>query len=157
MLHAGYVCVVIINQTLTQTTGSLSCAHILIHAIAHGGVRTAEESLCWKLTPGEEKKNPLPHRGIEPASAAWRSDALTNWATSPPKTSPVCLLFQTDYFENVAEISSDALNGTHWKYSELQAGFLTNSDCPSVCPFCFDERISALCTFFSFKDDVYVL
>ena len=30
------------------------------------------------------EKNPLPHRGIDPASAAWRSDALINWATSPP-------------------------------------------------------------------------
>ena len=28
------------------------------------------------------EKNPLPHRGIEPASAAWRSDVLINWATS---------------------------------------------------------------------------
>ena len=34
------------------------------------------------------EKNPLPHRGIEPDSAAWRSDALTNWATSP--TSVFC-------------------------------------------------------------------
>ena len=29
------------------------------------------------------EKNPGPHRGIEPASAACQSDALTNWATSP--------------------------------------------------------------------------
>ena len=32
------------------------------------------------------EKNPLPHRGIEPVLAAWRSDALTNWATSPQST-----------------------------------------------------------------------
>ena len=36
--------------------------------------RVCTESWLWE-------KNPLPHWGIEPASAAWRSDALTNWAT----------------------------------------------------------------------------
>ena len=41
-----------------------------------GGCMTTKESL-------HREKNPLPHRGIEPASAACRSDALTNWATSP--------------------------------------------------------------------------
>ena len=45
-----------------------------MHAIAHGGVyghrkRVCTESWLWE-------KNPLPHRGIEPASAACRSDAL---------------------------------------------------------------------------------
>ena len=39
--------------------------------------RVCTESWLWE-------KNPLPHRGIEPASAVWRSDVLTNWATSPP-------------------------------------------------------------------------
>ena len=51
----------------------------------HAGGCTDKESLRWKLT---RKKNPLPHRGIEPASAAWRSDALTNWAASPPPCFP---------------------------------------------------------------------
>ena len=37
--------------------------------------------ICTESWPWE--KNPLPHRGIEPASAAWQFDALTNWATSP--------------------------------------------------------------------------
>ena len=32
------------------------------------------------------KKIPLPHQGIEPASAAWRSSAQTNWATSHPQS-----------------------------------------------------------------------
>ena len=54
---------------------------MLWHAVAHGGVRTPKESLQWKLTVG---RNPLPHREIDPASAAWRSDVLTNWATSHP-------------------------------------------------------------------------
>ena len=39
--------------------------------------RAFTESWPWE-------KNPLPHRGIEPASAAWRWDALTTWATSTP-------------------------------------------------------------------------
>ena len=38
--------------------------------------RVCTESWLWE-------KNPLPHWGIEPASAVWWSDALTNWATSP--------------------------------------------------------------------------
>ena len=38
--------------------------------------RVCTESWLWE-------KNPSPHRGIEPASAAWRSGALTNWAISP--------------------------------------------------------------------------
>ena len=35
-MHAS---VSIIHQTLTWTTGSLTCAQMLMHAIAHGGVR----------------------------------------------------------------------------------------------------------------------
>ena len=34
-----------IHRTLTWTSGSLTCAQMLMHAIAHGGVRTPEESL----------------------------------------------------------------------------------------------------------------
>ena len=37
--------------------------------------------------------DPQPHRGNEPPSAACRSDALTNWATSPPHTSDFGLIF----------------------------------------------------------------
>ena len=54
---------------------------IFVHAIALGvcGHRkwVCTESGLWE-------KNPLPHRGIEPASAAWRSDAVTSWAASHP-------------------------------------------------------------------------
>ena len=39
-----------------------------MHAIAQGGVRNKIRDLHWE-------KKPLPHRGIEPASAACRSDA----------------------------------------------------------------------------------
>ena len=85
-LHAGCFSVSIIHRTLTWTIGSRTCAQMLMHAIAHGGCTDAHnrvftESWLWE-------KNPLPHRGIEPASAAWRSDALTNWAASPPPCFP---------------------------------------------------------------------
>ena len=39
-----------------------------------------QESLHWKLTLGEKS---LGAPWVEPASAAWRSHALSNWATSP--------------------------------------------------------------------------
>ena len=74
MVCARYMCVAIIHWTLTWTTGSLKCAQMLMHAIAPEGVLALKESLHWKLTRG--KKNPLPHRGIEPTSEAWQSDAL---------------------------------------------------------------------------------
>ena len=42
---ACWVCVAIIHRTLTWTTGSLSCAQMLMHAITHRGVGTPKESL----------------------------------------------------------------------------------------------------------------
>ena len=78
MFRTGYVCDAITHRILTWTTGSLSWAQMSMHAIAHGGVGTPKESLHWKLTLWET------HRGIEPASAACQSDALSNWATSHP-------------------------------------------------------------------------
>ena len=72
-VHAGCSSVSIIHRTLTWTTGSLTCAQMLMHAIAHEGVRTPKESLHWKLTLGE---NSLPHRGIEFAWAVCRFDVL---------------------------------------------------------------------------------
>ena len=45
MVRAEYVCVAIIHRALTWTTGSLTCAQMLMHAIAHGGVQTPKESL----------------------------------------------------------------------------------------------------------------
>ena len=44
-----------------------------MHAIANEGVRTLSES-ALKVESGK-KKNPLPHRGIEPVLATRRSDA----------------------------------------------------------------------------------
>ena len=40
MVHAGRFGVSIIHQILTWTTGSLTCAQMLMHAIAQRGVRT---------------------------------------------------------------------------------------------------------------------
>ena len=80
-VHAGCFSVFIIHQTLTWTTGSLTCTQMLMQAIACGGCTNTRKRVFTECWLGEKK--PLPHRGIEPASAAWRSDALTNWATSP--------------------------------------------------------------------------
>ena len=45
MEHAGCFSVSIRHRTLKWTTGSLTCAQLLMHAIAHGGGRTPQESL----------------------------------------------------------------------------------------------------------------
>ena len=50
-----------------------------MHAIAHGSVEThtkKESSLKVDSTEKKKKKNRLPHRGIEPASSACRTDAV---------------------------------------------------------------------------------
>ena len=39
-VHAGCFSVSIIHPTPTWTSGSLTCAQMLMHAIAHEGVRT---------------------------------------------------------------------------------------------------------------------
>ena len=67
----GTSMVSVIHRILTWTAGSLTCAQMLMHAIAHGG--TAREC-ALKVDSG--RKKPVPHRGIEPASASFRSDAL---------------------------------------------------------------------------------
>ena len=73
-VHGGCFSVSIIHRTLTQTTGSLTCAQMLMHVIAHGVCTDTRNRVGTESWLGE--KNPLPHQGIEPASAAWRSDAL---------------------------------------------------------------------------------
>ena len=76
---SGCFSVSIIQWTLTWTTGCFNvCTDV--SACEHMGVyghhkRVCTENLLWE-------KNPLPHLGIEPASAVWRCDALTIWATS---------------------------------------------------------------------------
>ena len=44
-VHSGCFSVSIIHRSLTWITGSLTCAQILMHAVAHGGVGTPCESL----------------------------------------------------------------------------------------------------------------
>ena len=82
-VHAGWFNVSIIHRTLTWTAGSVTCARMLMHAIAHGGVRTPSES----AVKVDWEKNPSPHQGFEPASAEYRSDAL------PTKLHPLPLPF----------------------------------------------------------------
>ena len=48
-VHAGCFRVSIIHRTLTWTTGSLTCAQMLMHAIAHGGVRTHVRESALKV------------------------------------------------------------------------------------------------------------
>ena len=56
----------------------------------HTGVYTVtRKRVCTESWLCE--KNSLPHRGIEPTSAAWWCDALTNWPTSPPKIVYLCV------------------------------------------------------------------
>ena len=78
--HAGCLSVSINHWTLTWTTGSITCAQMLMHANAHRGVQTHVRECALKVDYG--RKNPLLHRGIKPASAVWRTDALTSWAIS---------------------------------------------------------------------------
>ena len=52
MMHGGCFSVSIIHRTLTWTTGSLTCAQMLMHAIAHGGVGTPKEMGKAKTVPG---------------------------------------------------------------------------------------------------------
>ena len=81
MVHAGYVSVAIIQQTLTQTTGSLSCAQMLMHVIAHGGVWAPKECLHWKLTLGRKSTAALRNWTCVSGVTVW---CPTNWATCLP-------------------------------------------------------------------------
>ena len=74
MLYMLGVSVSIVHRTLTWTTGSLTCAPMLMYAIAHGSLQTRIKESVLKV---DWEKNPLLHQGIEPASVAWRSDALS--------------------------------------------------------------------------------
>ena len=50
--HAGCFSVSIIHQPLTWTTGSLTCTRMLMHAIAHEGVRTHVRESALKVDSG---------------------------------------------------------------------------------------------------------
>ena len=72
------------HRTLTWTTRFLTCTHTLMHAITHEGVRTHVRESALKVK-SVKKKNPLPHREIEPVSAARRCDALRTELHPQPK------------------------------------------------------------------------
>ena len=75
-VHGEYFCVSIIHRTLTWTTGSLTCAHMLTHAIAPGVCGHRERVRIERLLWEKRRKKNLPYRRIEPALAACRSAAL---------------------------------------------------------------------------------
>ena len=50
----GVFSVSVIHQTLTWTTGSLTCAQMLMHAIAHRGVRTHVRESARKVDSGRK-------------------------------------------------------------------------------------------------------
>ena len=54
MVQVGCFSVFIIHRTLTWTTGSLTCAQMLMHAIAHGGVRTHAGESALKVDSGRK-------------------------------------------------------------------------------------------------------
>ena len=70
---AGYSCIQT-NIWLPVLGICVACAQTLAHAIAQEGNTDTVRESALKVDSG--KKIPLPHRGIEPASAACRSDAL---------------------------------------------------------------------------------
>ena len=53
-VHAGCFSVSIIHRTLTWTTGSVTCAQMYMHAIAHGGVGTHVRESALKLDFGRK-------------------------------------------------------------------------------------------------------
>ena len=78
---AYWVCMCSHNQPNSDMDYRIFIAYTDVNACdcTQGCVDTKRESESWLW-----EENPLPHWGIEPASVAWRSDALTNWATSHP-------------------------------------------------------------------------
>ena len=90
MVRAWYVCVTIIYQTLDMDHRIFIVRTDVMHAIAHRGCTDTERESALKV---DWEENPLPHRGIKPASVAWWSDAVANWATSPPHLLHTCSLF----------------------------------------------------------------
>ena len=69
-VHTGCFGISIIHRTLTWTTGSVTCAQMFMHAIAHGGVRTyVRESALLKVDSEREiprgtGESNLPHRHL---------------------------------------------------------------------------------------------
>ena len=84
MVHAGYVCVAIIHRTLTWTTGSLTCAQMLMYAVAQGVVQAPKESPHSKLTLGRKSLAASGNRTrVNGVPVRWS----TNWDTTRPELS----------------------------------------------------------------------
>ena len=81
MARACYVCVAINHRTLTWTTGSLTRAQMLMHAIALGGVRTPKKSVHWKLNLGNKC---LAAPGNRTCVSGVTVRCSTEWATPRP-------------------------------------------------------------------------
>ena len=69
--HAGCFSIYIIHRTLTRTTGSLTCAQMLMHAVAHG-VRTHVRESALKVDSGKE----IPCRIGESNLRQWRDGPM---------------------------------------------------------------------------------
>ena len=74
-----------------QCWGSLTGVYILMDAIAHEGSTDTVRESALKVDSG--KKNPLPHRGIEPASSECRSDTLATELHPRPMYEEICSIY----------------------------------------------------------------
>ena len=81
-----FFCVSVIHRTLTWTTGSLTWAQMLMHATAHGGVRTPKESLHWKLTL--RGKSP-----VAPGNRTFVSSVTVRCSTNELHPQPKCVIY----------------------------------------------------------------
>ena len=75
-VHVGCFSVSIIHWTLTWTTGSLTCARMLMHAIAHRVTGTCK-SLHWKLTLGEKSIAAPGNQTCVSGMTVWCSNQLS--------------------------------------------------------------------------------
>ena len=75
-VHSGCFSFYIIHRPLTWTTGSLTCAQMLMHAFAHGGARTRVRESALKVDSGRK----IPCR-TEESNLRQRRDGLMLWPT----------------------------------------------------------------------------
>ena len=79
-VHVGCFGISIIHWTL-WATGSLSCAQMLMHALAHRGAQTPYKSLHWRWTLW---KKSLATLGNRTCISSVMVRCTTSWAASPP-------------------------------------------------------------------------
>ena len=91
--HACSISVCPNSGTAGSVWGLLTCGQTLVRAIARGGLYGHRKRVCTES--GLLDCNPLPPRGLEPASAlrrAFQSDALPTEPSLYPFLSPMCSL-----------------------------------------------------------------